>query len=436
MAVLSEDDKASIAKVTIGNATKGTAFLVHASYAITAGHVVAGATTEIKLAFPSGHECKAEVIQPETPNLDWVLLLLTPPPVDATHVRFAHIDRWQTRWITHGHGQLYKVDGGPIDGTFYTVGKALLELKCGAVDGKAPAVVEGFSGAPIITAAGVVGVARYTRGSNGGVAGGYLAAIPTRTLLESWPAAHGHAKPSPEQKAPYVVALCLELEDTRRVVRESLRKAAQLAPLDPSVEIERIAERLVQLDWDTIKEIVDKNFLPPGLRDLLCSMWVCREAAARFGEIVATERGVPVVQTKESFTIRHHAMRAQAEREVDSQIPWRKREHVIHANVGAGEKLLVAVANAIANTLQVDVDRVPEHVRQTNPVFVSLKRIPQEAEVAEVIAALGKNLRIVGFEPRVTPELLATNSNASQVKPDPDPELEEAAMTRIPKVIP
>lgn len=427
-AALSVTQQAAIAKVSIAGILRGTAFLIAPGYAITARHVVLGVQS-VNLTF-GAQDCQADVIEPDKP-IDWALLelkagLTTPP----TPLMLRPFDRWHLDWVSYGFGGEYQ-NGGPIKGDFYTEGEDQLALRCETL--KEVRDAEGYSGAPIITPAGTIGVMSYTRKQGDRVSGGYLAGIPTSRILESWPKSHLAIKPNTE-RAPYVTALCALLEEeTRPTIRRLLLDAVGLGPLDSSVIAERIAERLVELEWSVIQKLLPTlKSLSAPLRDVLCSMWVCRSAARHFATIY-NDRKVPIVQTRAQVTVRHHVMRAQGERHIDSLIDWKEvGVRLFYAGSSSGESLPVLVEKTLLGRLGVSAEEVQDHVDVLDPVFVVVDKIPTKAEVEAVKARFGGNLRIVGYEPVISPALLDANA-AEQVKPDPDPENAKAARVLSPK---
>jgi hypothetical protein len=433
--ILSATDLAAIAKVSIAGVVKGTAFLVAPRYAITANHVVRGATAAVDLTFAAG-SCTAKVIANAGSSLDWALLELD-APIAAAGLRLAAFDRWHDdAWASHGYG-LYAAgnSGGPIKGDFFSETPQKLEMRCTEVE--AAADIEGYSGAPLITSSGTVGVIWYTRAdATGAVKGGYFAAVTTRAILEDWPASHLHVKPV-LRRAPYVQVLCASLEQIvgNRALRETLYKAVQLAPVDPAVAAERIAERLVELPWREIRDLIDRlgGYATADLKDLLCSMWVRRQAATQLAGMV-DRSAVPVIKTEAPISVRHHVMRAQGELDLDSLINWRDRkERMFHATDN-GEALEVQVEKTLgASLLSTDLADLKDHTESFDPVFVSVRKIPTAAEVAAVHRVFGPNVRLIGYAKAVTTPMLATNPTAELVEPTPDGVVERDAKLRTPK---
>jgi hypothetical protein len=327
--------------------------------------------------------------------------------------------------------------GGPINGDFYSESPDKLEVRCTEITTEAEAA--GYSGGPLITSSGTVGLIRYTRiAPTGQVKGGYFAAITARTILEDWPSSHEDAKPR-TQRAPYVQVLRASLDQRdlieNAVVRDKLCQAVQLSCPEPAVAAERIAERLVELPWQEIHALLEalSKYATSDLKDLLCSMWVPREAARQLAALI-DEFSLPVIETKVQCSVRQHVMRAQGEKDADSLLGWRiLQERLFYAHVGSGEAIEVVVEKVLGVAcLSEDPGEIRRYAEMHDPIFVLVQKVPTDAELATVSQRFGPTVRIIGYSEPVTTQMLAANPAAKLVRPAPDKKAEEWAKWKTP----
>ncbi len=428
---LTDQDIAAIASVKAAGVVRGTAFLVGPKHAITARHVVEPIIGTIELEFPGHPSVTAKVVPGTSARLDWALLECT-PPAGVVHMKLAFFDRWhENRWESYGFGGLYGAAGGPIDGRFFSESPSALGLHCPHVTTEAAA--EGFSGAPLRTSSGVVGVIRFTRVTDdGGVKAGYFSAVTTRAIVADWPQGAG-AAPTCQKLAPYVFALAGHLYNVLEhpILRRAVCYSLQIDTVpERDVAAQRVAERLVEEPWTTVSKLVSDlaDHATEPFLDLVASMWVCRQAADKLATLLDGNAVTPGIRTKHYASVRHHVMRAEGEKHRETLITW--RHQVFQANANSGEALTVVVAKALQAGLGVESEEIEEYLEHPSftPIFVALNAIPTDAEVAEVRKTFGDHVKLIVHSANAANDVFAQKPlQAELVVPVPDPQAETAA---------
>ena len=430
IAMLTEQQINAIAMVSIGPHRGGTAFLVTPEYAITARHVVAGRTDPITLTFPGHAPVAATMVPGTSKQLDWALLECK-APAGIHPMRLSYFDRWHgNTWVSRGHGGLFGEHAGPIDGRFLS--ESPLELHCAALTTADKA--RGFSGAPLVTSSGVVGLISFTRvNEDGTVKAGFASAVTTRDIKSDWPRS---AASSPiSDPAPYVAALISYLHDVceNPALRAMLCERLQLDPPDRSVAAQRVAERLVELPWTTLSGLVAHlgRQCPDGLRELIGSMWVCREAACKLAGLMKRNNVTPGIRTKHYPSVRQHIMRAQGEDDRHSLITWgTESQHIFRANANSGETLVVVVEKALLAGLCIDAEELGDFLDANDgpvykPMFVAINAIPTDAEVGAVRAKFGVHVKLIVHSQNAANDVFAQKPlQAELVEPVPDVQTE------------